>query len=215
MRPTLWVIVSVALVSGGTMTARAADPAAPAPAAPTVAKADANDPSAPHAPGIYYYSTAGGQQKMTKVEAIGYGKTKQGFAFFALYGQKSKTKAVIPGGHAPVRLAERRPVFYFYFGQTAAGLGENASNDPADYELSAMEVKDKGTTRRLVIGKAGLYGGKSQTVKNAAQGFASEKIADGVFKVTMHQNLEDGEYCFFRLGAGTVFDFGIGNPVTK
>src|ERR1041384_962503 len=180
---------------------------------------DPNDPAAPHEPGLYFYSEAGGEKKMTKIEPTSYGKTKQGFAFFGVYGQQTKQKAVIEGGHASLQVAERRPTFYFYFGTASAGLGENANLSPDEYVLSLMDVKDSGKTRRLVVGKSGFYGGKSGADKHAVRNFASEKIAPGVFKATVEQDLADGEYCFFRpiAGAGTIFDFGVksGEPLAK
>ena len=83
--------LSLAMVacSLAVVTARAAD--------------DPNDPAAPHEPGLYYYSEAGGEKKMTKIDPTSYGKTKQGFAFFGVYGQQTKQKAVIEGGHASPR----------------------------------------------------------------------------------------------------------------
>lgn len=171
---------------------------------------DPNNPAAPHEPGIYNYDTAG--KKMTKIEATQYGKTKQGFGFFAGYGQQTKQKAVIEGGSADTQISDRRPTFYFYFGSVSAGLGENATLSPDDYALSAMEIKDSGKTRRLVIGKSGVYAGsKSGVDKKAVRGFASEKVSPGVFKITVEQDLAPGEYCFFRPigGAGTIFDFGV------
>ncbi len=173
---------------------------------------DPNDPAAPHELGIYHYTETGGAKKMTKIETTSYGKTKQGFAFFGGYGQETKQKAVIEGGNAAVQITERRPTFYFYFGNVGGGLGEDANLSPDDYALSAMEIKDKGKTRRLVVGKAGWYSGSKAGVdKKAVRGFNSEKVSPGVFKITVEQDLAPGEYCFFRPigGAGTIFDFGI------
>src|SRR5262245_9318347 len=82
---------------------------------------DPNDPAAPHEPGIYHFTEAGGQKKMTKIVPTSYGKTKQGFAYFGGFGQQTKSKAVIEGGHASVQITEAKPVFYFYFGATAGG----------------------------------------------------------------------------------------------
>ena len=119
---------------------------------------------------------------------------------------------MIQGAHAEVQISETKPVFYFYIAAAAGGLGEEAAITPDNFALSKMEVKKDKNERRLVVGKSGWYSGsKSGADKKATQGFTSEKISDGVFKVAVTQELQPGEYCFFRpiAGAGTFFPFGV------
>jgi len=173
---------------------------------------DANDPLAPHAPGIYYYTEAGGQRQLTKIAPDSYAKTKGGFAFFAGYGEQSKQKAVIEGAHAELQISESRPVFYFYISAAAGGLGEESAVTPEDYVLSEMQIKKDKNERRLTIGKVGAYSGaKMGADKKAVRGFDVEKVGEGIYKVTVSQDLKAGEYCFFRpiAGQGTFFPFGI------
>ena len=193
-----WTWLASLLIVGTLIHAQAQEPV-------TVA-----DPAAPREPGIYYYSEAGGAKQLTKLPLSSYDKTKSGFAFFGGYGQQTKTKAVIEGGHAAVQLADNHPIFYFHFAAVAAGLGENVAQTPDDYVLSKLELKNK--ERRLVVGKQGLYSGsKVGADKKKLAGFTVEKVGDATYKVTPEKNLADGEYCFFRpiAGQGTFFDFGI------
>ncbi len=173
---------------------------------------DANDPLAPHAPGIYYFTEAGGQRQMTKIAPDSFSKTKGGFAFFGGFGEETKQKAVVAGAHAELQIAEARPVFYFYISAAAGGLGEEAAVTPDDFALSEMQIKKEKNERRLTIGKVGVYSGaKMGADKKAVRQFAVEKAGEGIYKVSVTQDLKPGEYCFFRpiAGQGTFFPFGV------
>jgi len=186
---------------------------------------DPNDPNALHKPGIFFCAEVDGKTKMTKIEPSVFTGTKAGFAFFAFYGEQAKARAVLEGKHAELQLPTRRPTFYFYFEKTESGLSDarKDATSPSDFTLAKMEVRDSKNQRRLVIGKIGLYSGtKSSLDKKAVVELTSEKIANGIFKVSPDADLADGEYCFAYTsttplvsygfvtgGAGQVFCFGV------
>ena len=117
------------------------------------------------------------------------------------FGGTAKTRAVLSGAHAQTQLKETEPVFYFYFAKAEANLGsmDISATSPDDYALGGYH--------------AGLN-------KKDIRPFTSEKISDGIFKVTP-ATLKPGEYAFVQLaGARMVtalkmFDFGIAGVGSK
>jgi hypothetical protein len=191
---------------------------------PELAKpGDVNDPAAPHDPGIWLYQEANGQKTMTKIEPSQFeGKTKQGFGFFALYGETTKVKAIMNSAHARLQL-DAQPVFYFYFVKTQSGLGDPNVPvvTPEDFTLLKMEVKKDKDERRVVVGHIGLYGSNGHHESKALEEIDSQKIDSGIYKVTPRTELSDGEYCivftgndaiggyWMAAGPGKAFCFGI------
>ncbi len=208
-----------AMISAGAPKPTASD-TTPAP------PGDPNDPAAVHEAGVYWYSESNGQKKMTLIEPSVVSGTKGGFAFFAAYGQQASRKAVVDNLHAEVQMNTRRPVFYFYFEKTQAGLSQisrDAATGPQDFTLVKMEIKESKNERRFVIGKSGAFGSSSSGAsKKAIQALGHEKISPGVYKITPNEDLPDGEYCFIYTGTtplvglnfaagggGKVFCFGV------
>jgi hypothetical protein len=194
------------------------------------AKADPNDPVAPHQPGIYLLEEKTGQREMIQIDPSIYTQSKSGgfFSSAMTYGiAKVKSKAVLRDAHARLQTENTRPVFYFYFEEKNPGLSNSgntwgsSSTSPNEFVLVKTEAKKN--SRELVVGQFNAFGAQSGTLDKYVVPFDYEKVAPGVFKVTPRQPLTDGEYCFFYggstplatygfFGAGggsKVFDFGV------
>ena len=192
---------------------------------------DPNDPMAAHDSGIYAFTTGhDGKPHMVELERTAYQGAKTGglFASALTYGlAKAKSKAIIPGKAAGIRVGDMQPTFYFYFDEKAAGLsssstfsGQNISN-PNQFALIRLSV-DK-NTRSAEIGEFSMWGASSGNNEKDVVVFKSEKVKSGLYKVTLSQALKPGEYCFMAAPAATssyvgavgatashdLFDFGI------
>jgi hypothetical protein len=211
----------------------AAHPSGATPGPGTAAPGDMNDPLTPHDSGIYLYTKdRDGKPKMIVLERASYqGAKTGGTALSAItYGiKKAKTKAVIPGAKASMRVSETSPVFYFYFEDKQAGLGKtyfgvgNLSN-PNQFALLKLEVNK--SNRETMIGEYSAWGSASGSDAKAMIAFKSERIRTGLYKVAV-DGLKPGEYCFLSstgnavaagpygaYGAGAasaadLFDFGV------
>lgn len=196
------------------------------------ATGDPNDPMVAHDSGIYLYSKdRNGKFQMTVLERAAYTGAKTGGALASAftYGMKKvKTKAVISGQKSSIRIADATPIFYFYFDDKQAGLGKtnfgvgNLSN-PNQFALLRLEVKGSG--RETTIGSYSSLGSSSGEDTKAMVQFKSERIRQGLYKVTV-ESIAEGEYCFMSSGGGgrmsagpyggmattsgtDIFDFGV------
>jgi|GEM_PF-1917663 len=203
--------------------------AAGAPAAsgppPTPPPADPNNPDSPHSSGIYLYTTdREGKSRMVLLERAAYQGTKVGVLGYALTSgiKKAKSRAMIPGVRSNIRSTSSSPVFYFYFEEKAGGFGRSGfgatMSNPNQFALLKLEVRK--SNRETVIAEVGITGASSGTDAKNMIPFKSERIRDGVFRVTPAAPLQAGEYCFLAslfgagMGAGAagavdIFDFGI------
>jgi hypothetical protein len=205
--------------------------------APSQPPPDPNDPLAEHDPGIYYVRQNPGGRRMTQLEPTAYSGAKSAGIFTSqlTYGiAKAKWKAIVRGQRADVRITEPMPRFYFYFEQKHGTLSYAGSymfgglSTPSQFTLARLAPKKD--HRELIVGEWGLYGASSGTREKDIVPFDFKKVAPGIYEVTLRNNLQPGEYCFFNTGqttaAGTVgtsgpvgggsgggmlFDFGI-NP---
>jgi hypothetical protein len=193
----------------------------------TSSTGDPKDPMTPHDSGIWLYTKdRDGKPQMVVLERAAFQGANTGGSFLLTFGiAKLKTKAVIPGPRASIWTQDASPVFYFYFDDKAAGLGKsyfgigNRSN-PNQFALIKLNVNK--SNRETTIGEFSIFGGSTGTNTNSMVGFRSERIRDGLYKVTMSKPLEQGEYCFLvsagfggAYGAGAagavgLFDFSIG-----
>ena len=199
-------------VIGAMIEAGAPAPATAGVPAPPPPPGDPNDPLSAHESGIWLFDQEDGKPVMTKIETSVFSDTKAGIAFFAAYGQESKTRAVIDGAHAHVQVHTGAPTFYFYFDKTTQSLSEGSSEavSPEEFTLSAMTVREKKDERSIVIGKAGVYGGvRSGYDKKAIRPTTYDRISPGVYKVTPASPLSDGEYCFVYSGERALVGFGV------
>lgn len=200
--------------------------ATPAPGSSAPA-GDPDAPLTPHDSGIYLYTRdRDGNPRMIVLERAAYQGSKTGGVLTSAltYGlRKAKMKAVIPGPRASLRTGDRRPVFYFYFEDKAAGLGKSyfgltSLSNPNQFALVKLEVKK--SNRETIIGEFGALGASSGTHAKSMMPFKSERIRPGLYKVVPTESLEEGEYCFLAsagfgaMGAGAagavdIFDFAV------
>jgi hypothetical protein len=178
---------------------------------------DPNDPASAHEAGIWWYEETNGKPKMTNLEPTVYTQNKTGVAFFERFGQTVKNHAVIRSPHAEIQIADRRPVFYFYFEKNGSGFIGISANE---YVLAQFDVSEKDNQRRVVVGSANAYsGGESGAEGRSVRLFSYQKLGPGIYKVTPKEDLASGEYCFYyggQTGGGRVFDFGVkGSPETE
>ena len=193
---------AVAAAAAPTMTAAAA-PNSTAPANP-------DDPMAAHAPGIYILAKGtDGQEHMTLLERTSPKQQKSGGAWVSgmTYGlAKAHSKAVLDGAKASVETPDTKPVFYLYIPQGSdAGFGGSGYN-PKEFAMIKFEVKSD--TRLVTTGSYSIWGGSSGTDEKARQGFSSDTVKPGVYKLTPVEDLPPGEYAF-QQGAAFYYDFGV------
>jgi hypothetical protein len=211
----------------GIVTAR---PSGGTPAAGGNAAGDLNDPMTPHDSGIYLYTKdRDGKPQMIVLERASYQGAKSGgfFGSAMTYGLvKAKSRAVINGPHANLRVSEPSPTFYFYFDDKQAGLGKTyfgvgSLSNPNQFVLLKLEVKK--SDRETVIGKYSAWGSSSGSDAGATIPFKAERLRTGLYKVTVDA-MPTGEYCFFASSGATttagpiavtstagsdIFDFGV------
>jgi hypothetical protein len=199
--------------------------ATPAPGA--AASGDPNDPMTPHDSGIYLYTKdRDGSPQMILLERAAYQGAKTGgmLPMAMTYGlKKMKTKAVIPGPKTNIRVADSSPVFYLYFDDKQAGLGESAFgvgnlSNPNQFSLLKLEVNK--SNRETTIGQFGTFGMSTGTDSSATVPFQSERVRAGLYKVVV-AGIKTGEYCFLAssgpggvypaaaMAATDIFDFGV------
>ena len=204
------------------------NPSGATPGAGQAAVGDPNDPLTPHDSGIYLYTRDhDGNPKMVMLERAAYQGAKTGGVFTSAmtYGiAKMKTKAVIPGRSAGLRVRDSKPTFYFYFDDKAAGLGRGnflASDvsNPSQFALLRLSVEKRDRTTE--IGEFSMWGGSTGSSEKSMVAFKSERVAPGLYKIEVASDLKAGEYCFvagsamagaYGAGATTahdLFDFGI------
>jgi len=190
-----------------------ADSSAPVAAdKPSVVTDDPRDPSAPHPPGIYYFREAGNQRQVTRIEPASYAKQRDGYSFYGASGRLTKQRLAIGPAHAALQITEQRPLLYLYCGESPSDPNQAIFAGPEEFILVPLDVTESKSRRVLDFAKVGLTDGvHTYTSEVASRGFAAEKIAAGVFRITPQRDLREGEYCFIRQisRSGTIFGFGI------
>lgn len=184
---------------------------------PALASSDPNDPTSPHEPGIWMLEEVDGKSKMKQLEPSVYAQHTMGAGIGAAFGVPINQEAILSGAHAVMFLTNRQPVFYFYFERPQAGFSDfRGPTSPNEYILAQFEVKQNQNQqeRRLIIGSFSAYaGGRSGAESKSVRSFDFDKLGAGAYKVTLKENLTDGEYGFFYAAnagnGGKVFDFGI------
>ena len=188
-----------------------------------------DDPLTPHDSGIYILRVdSSGKQHLVVLERAAYQGTKTGglFASTMTYGAvKAKTKAILPGNAASIRTKQGKPVFYFYFEDKTSGLGRggffaggNISN-PNQFALLKLNIEKH--DRSTEIGAFSMWGSSSGSQEKSMIAFKAERLAAGLYKVEIENELAPGEYCFVATstvggayGSGAtfahdLFDFGV------
>jgi hypothetical protein len=176
------------------------------------ATGDPNDPQAAHETGIWLCQQLDGKNKMSMLAPNTFDQVSTGGGFGVGFGGTAKMRSVLQGIHADLQITVSKPVFYFYFDKSGSSLSSAAkvATDPSDFVLVEMEMHKQ--QRRLEIGKINLGGSKQGLSEKTMRAMQSEKVADGIYKVTPQGDLKDGEYAFVykaNTSVGKVFDFGI------
>ena len=202
----------------GAIVAKSYAPAPAAAAAAPVAN-DPNDPAQVHAPGIYIL--AAGLDKhvhLTKLDHIVPKQSKSSgtMAMAFTYGiKKAHFKAVIDGPKATVQTPETNPTFYAYIPEDNSTFGGNAIT-VKDFSLVKFEIK--GGQREVSTATMGFGSVSTGVDESARQGFSSEVVKPGIYKLTLLKPLPAGEYAFQQSGTqtsamsqntGSYFDFGV------
>jgi hypothetical protein len=214
-------VIKVMLDPTAPVDAPAPPPLAPMPvaaAAPPIPSAD--DPTTVHSPGIYMMAKgADGQPHLAKLEHVVPKQTKASGAFLSglTYGiTKAKIRVVIDGGKASLEVGDNNPTFYAYIPEDNSTFGGSAISIK-DFSLVKFDVN--GETRTVITGSGSIWGVSAGTDQKALQGFTSDVIKPGIYKLTLAQPLPAGEYAFQQAGSsgsssdqkntGSYFDFGI------
>lgn len=175
----------------------------------TMPAGDPDDPNTTHSAGLYTLTQgADGHSHMTKLESESPRGTKNSglFTHVITHGiTAARTQEVLDGAKAAIELPQARPVFYAYlpeYGNAFVG-GLKVS----DLVLTRLEVK--GDTRLWTFAAHGLIGGSSEigSDQKDRQGFTSEAIKPGIYKLTPAADLPSGQYAFKY--SAFYFDFGI------
>ncbi len=151
-----------------------------------------DDPMTPHDSGIYIFrADSAGKSQMVMLERAAYQGTKTGGVFTSAltYGAvKAKTKAILPGRASSIRVAQGKPVFYFYFEDKAAGLGRGglfaggAISNPNQFALLRLNI-DK-HDRSTEIGAFSMWGASTGSQAKSIIPFKADRIAPGLYKVS-------------------------------
>jgi len=181
---------------------------------------DANDPLAPHKPGVYYQDESG--QLVELLPAVTSQNKDKGRITNILSQGWAKTTAISTLSGATARAQfYTPPPFYFYFNQQNVRFEQSSigyygfvqATSPNEFTLAKLD--ETGSNRELEIGAYSNIGSESGISEKHSKPFEIEQVAPGVFKVTP-SSLPTGEYCFVYAGsapaAGSlqrVFDFGV------
>ncbi len=176
-----------------------------------------NDPTMPHAPGIYVYDTSGGEPKLTLLEPTAYSRTRSSgeLASTVTLGiAKVRAHAVLNGARAAMRLHNAQPIFYFYFEQKGPRLScRYFCGNSAPHEFTLLRFEEKSDSRETLIAKYNIVGSSHGVSSKAAVPFTFENVKPGIYKVTLQAPLQPGEYCFFSNGPyqyhDRLYDFGV------
>ena len=184
---------------------------------------DPNDPLSPHNYGVYLFEEIEGARRMRQIEPsvsaqnrTG-GKVTRAITPFGL--GKVKVKANLAGTASKIQLKQSQPVFYFYLDAKSGGLDtlSGIPSTPNEFVLVKFNIRDD--NRELTIAKSNAYGAKGGISDESVVEFTSEKVGEGIYKITPKAPLKNGEYAFYLLNSGNsnasraigskFFDFGI------
>ncbi len=191
------------------------DPSAPlaAPASAVTAAAsvaDPDSPESPHSPGIYIQAPGkDGQLHLVKLDHITSKGTKSSGMWLsgATYGiAKAHTKASIDGAAATVHTQDTNPLFYAYIPEDNTTFG-GSTLTVKDFTLIKFEPKTE--TREVNTATISPWGYSTGTDQKAKQGFATDTVKPGIYKLSLIQPLPPGQYAFQAQNYGAFYDFGI------
>ena len=190
-------------------------------AAPASAANNSDDPTQAHAPGIYILAAGltDKQAHLTKLDHIvpKQAKTSGIFTSGLTYGiVKAHVKAVLDGPKATAQTADVNAVFYAYIPEDNTTFGGSAISIK-DFSLIKFDVK--GQQRLVNTASVSMWGASGGVDEKSRQGFTSELVKPGIYKLTPIKPLPAGEFAFQQSGAegsstdqkntGSYFDFGV------
>jgi hypothetical protein len=179
-----------------------------------------DDPLIPHSPGIYLFALGRDEAvHLAKLEHTVPKQEKTSGTFLSgiSYGiAKAHVKVVLDGAHAPVKTSEPNPAFYVYIPEDNSTFG-GSSISIKDFALMKFDIKSG--QREVSTASVSIWGASAGTDEKARQGFSSERVKPGIYKLTLLRPLPAGEYAFQQSGSqgsasgqqntGAYFDFGI------
>ncbi len=182
---------------------------------------DANNPSAMHAPGIYYYNPNDPEKQLRRVDPTVVGSSESGGYSYYGYGG-GKNISHLSGGESKLQINDQFPTFYFYFENNANPMINNwwfaTATSPNEFALvKLIEKRDSRSYQTGKVSSGGGYSGSSSGIPEKVKlPFDYKEEAEGIYSVTFKQSLKPGEYCFVyasqapdRYSNNKVFDFGI------
>ena len=219
-------------VPGDVIAAMIAGPAKPEASAAAMSLT-AIDPMTPHPSGLYLIDT--GANRLDRIDPTVSNQAKTGgilgYALTACIASMS-VKVAITGEAARVSSPNGSPSFYFFFDASnpatanitsswAAGSTQTVSS-PSEFTL--IRLMEKKGRREARVGSLNLVGAKTGVMDHDRIPFDYEMVREGVYKVTLKQPLEPGQYVFIYAltGGGSggamtarIFDFSIPSSVAS
>ena len=212
-------------VPGDVIAAMIAGPAKAATA--TAMSLTAIDPMVPHPSGLYLIDTPA--NRVNRIDPTVSNQAKTGGIFgYALTGgiASMSIKVAISGETARVMSPSGSPSFYFFFDASnpqtanitsswAAGSAQTVSS-PSEFTL--IKLMEKKGRREARVGSMNIGGAKTGVMDHDRIPFDYQMVREGVYKVTVKQPLEAGQYGFIYAlsGGGTggamtarIFDFAV------
>jgi len=220
------IALKTAGVPGDVIAAMIAGPAKAAPVAAAMSLTDI-DPMTPHPSGLYLID--GPANRLDRIDPTVSNQAKTGGIFgYALTGgiASMSIKVAISGEAARVIAPSGAPAFYFFFDASnpqtanitsswAAGSAQTVSS-PSEFTL--IKLMEKKGRREARVGSMNIGGAKTGVMDHDRIPFDYQMVREGVYKVTVKQPLEAGQYGFIYAlsGGGTggamtarIFDFAV------
>lgn len=176
---------------------------------------DLKNPLTHRESGIYYFDNKDSLNPIKKIDASVIGNSKSGGGQIEGISHE-KSSASLAGSHSNTQLNENMPVFYFYFDKNLND-GTNTwlvskGESPKEFVLVKFDVSKNSrsfkTGASTGVGSVGAGSSIGIPDKDKIPLYYN-KIAEGIYKVTVKQPLK-GEFCFtYAAGIEKLFDFGI------
>ena len=219
------IALKTAGVPGDVIAAMIAGPAKAATA--TAMSLTAIDPMVPHPSGLYLIDTPA--NRVNRIDPTVSNQAKNGGIFcYSLTGgiASMSIKVDISVESARVMSPSGSPSFYFFFDASnpqtanitsswAAGSAQTVSS-PSEFTL--IKLMEKKGRREARVGSMNIGGAKTGVMDHDRIPFDYQMVREGVYKVTVKQPLEAGQYGFIYAlsGGGTggamtarIFDFAV------
>jgi hypothetical protein len=189
------------------------------------------NPMVPHPSGLYVIDTAANRLNRLDPTVSNQAKTGGIFGYALTMGIASMSvKVAINGEAARVASPSAMPSFYFFFDASNPATANLASNwsagsaqtvsSPSEFTL--IRLMEKNGRREARVGSMNIGGAKTGVMDHDRIPFDYQMVREGVYKVTVKQPLQAGQYGFIYAlsGGGTggamtarIFDFSV--PSTK